>query len=969
MSDSQSSQSSFNLEETTLKGILKKQIHARKDKKPKNKYLKYIATPLLHLMISDKPDKPEKKRHKPEKKRLKKKVIYSDDDEESQGKIQNNKSDDDDFLTAFVNDLTGSKTKKSQDNKSNDSLTDEGDQQTSQSQQKIKKRIKDIKKEIFRVSESLEENKNDQNLKMQYSKLNSEKFELIKKLSIIQNKNLSPQDVTNQKKDVGKLLKKYDKMDQKTKKELLQRRKKVQTRIVELSDKYQKNQQQFTANDKVQLDNLSDERKQLDDKIFVDDYMSNTDATDTFIYTLDDIPIHLDLIMVNLITELLENNHILEFNLLDYVDNDFDDSHNTEMEYNINETFNLTFNAEADNREQGLQDEQLQDLTYIGSNADHPRDDPKLKPYRKYFEEISAFLKIYNNIIMLCYIILKWKTNDKNQKEEAEEDITMLLENVNDERPNTKYTYSKNAKFENSYTFVKDILDEFYEYTNKKFDNNNNDIKKESILYLLENFNYNKNNIGALNEFVLSKLMTKSEDEVDEDQQQQEEQQNQRQKRKRLSKRQQGTTGRCKSRQVSEKEYNRLKQKYGDIFETHIAVKNRGKGAVGYRQNYVKVKNYNNKGYCLTYEEEEILKGLTGRQYQQKLKQYQEFKTVDDGEEKVRCKPITVSQEEYDRLKAQYPKFVFDSKIKVKRGKGNVLKVKTADYNGKGICVTHDERRRLIASKDPDQIKKILQRAKNRTVSQLQQQQQSQSGSVSQRQLQSQSQSQRQLQSQSQSQQQMRRKIKEMRMKVAQKANQIKQVNKKLGSEKKSGSATRKKCARRKGITTRVLRKIESKSLGNVPRNLCLTEDEIKEAKKLKKNSVLLKKFFQDIRAEHGQGFHPTKEKKVGSGEKKKRLRKKKIQSSDDTQQNRKKTQQMRRKINEAMKKIQQQNAKLKQNQLLLKKKRQAQKQNQKQAQKGQAQKKQKQMQIIQLLSDSQYDDKSVLSDVSDVSL
>ena len=337
------------------------------------------------------------------------------------------------------------------------------------------------------------------------------------------------------------------------------------------------------------------------------------------------------------------------------------------------------------------------------------------------------------------------------------------------------------------------------------------------------------------------------------------------------------------------------------------------------------------------------------------------------GEEKVKCKPITVSQEEYDRLKAQYPKD-FDTKIKVKRGKGNELKVKTADYNGKGICVTHDERRRLIASKNPDQIEKILQMAKKRSVSQR---------SQSQRQLQSQSQSQLQLQSQSQSQsqQQMRRKIKKMQMKVAQKTNQIQQVNKKLGSEKKSGSATRKKCARRggkEGIPTRVLTKIESNSLGDVPRNLCLTDDEIKEAKKLKKNSVLLKKFFQDIRAEHGQGFHPTKQKKVGSGENKKRGRKKKIPSGDDTQQNTKKTQQMRRKINEVLKKIQQQNAKVKQNQSLLQKKRQAQKkQNKGQAQKkqnkGQAQKKQNQ--IIQLLSDSQYDDKSVVSDVSDVSL
>jgi hypothetical protein len=301
------------------------------------------------------------------------------------------------------------------------------------------------------------------------------------------------------------------------------------------------------------------------------------------------------------------------------------------------------------------------------------------------------------------------------------------------------------------------------------------------------------------------------------------------------------TGGRCKSRQVSEKEYNRLKQKYGDKFETLIAVKNRGKGSVGYRQNYVKVKNY--KGYCLTYEEEEILKGLTGRQYQEKLEQYQEFKIGDDGEEKVRCKPITVSQEEYDRLKAQYPK-EFDTKIKVKRGKGNGLKVKTADYNGNGICVTHDERRRLIASNNPDQIKKILQMAKKRSVSQRQQQQQQQ--------------------------------------------------------QSQSGS---------------------------------------------------------------------TKEKKVGSGEKKKRGRKKKIQSGDDTQQNIKKRQQMRRKINEVKKKIQQQNAKVKQNKLLLQKKRQAQKKQNQLLLKKKRQAQKKQKQIIQLLSDSQYDDKSVLSDVSDVSL
>ena len=55
MSDSQNS-SVF--QESTLKSILEKQIRARKEKnKRRNKYLKYIATPLLHVMLSDSKNK------------------------------------------------------------------------------------------------------------------------------------------------------------------------------------------------------------------------------------------------------------------------------------------------------------------------------------------------------------------------------------------------------------------------------------------------------------------------------------------------------------------------------------------------------------------------------------------------------------------------------------------------------------------------------------------------------------------------------------------------------------------------------------------------------------------------------------------------------------------------------------------------------------------------------------------------
>ena len=65
MSDSQNS-SVF--QESTLKSILEKQIRARKEKnKRRNKYLKYIATPLLHVMLSDSKNK---KKHFLKKKRL-----------------------------------------------------------------------------------------------------------------------------------------------------------------------------------------------------------------------------------------------------------------------------------------------------------------------------------------------------------------------------------------------------------------------------------------------------------------------------------------------------------------------------------------------------------------------------------------------------------------------------------------------------------------------------------------------------------------------------------------------------------------------------------------------------------------------------------------------------------------------------------------------------------------------------------
>ena len=55
MSDSQS-QSSSSFEEKNLQRILNNQLKARKRKKTRNKYLKYIATPLLKVMLSGEPE-------------------------------------------------------------------------------------------------------------------------------------------------------------------------------------------------------------------------------------------------------------------------------------------------------------------------------------------------------------------------------------------------------------------------------------------------------------------------------------------------------------------------------------------------------------------------------------------------------------------------------------------------------------------------------------------------------------------------------------------------------------------------------------------------------------------------------------------------------------------------------------------------------------------------------------------------
>ena len=201
----------------------------------------------------------------------------------------------------------------------------------------------------------------------------------------------------------------------------------------------------------------------------------------------------------------------------------------------------------------------------------------------------------------------------------------------------------------------------------------------------------------------------------------------------------------CPSRKVSSQQYNRLKTLDNFNFHKDFAVKLKGrKVKEGINENTVKVKNY--KGLCLTAEEIAKLKKLKGDQLNAQLKKYQKYKA--EQTQTIRCRSIKVSQTKYNQLKTAYPD-KFNNKIKVI---GKELNIKTAKY--KGICVTYDERIRLmdptISKKEKEQILENAQRRSSSSSSSSARQQQkslSSSSSAARQQQKSSSSSARQQQS------------------------------------------------------------------------------------------------------------------------------------------------------------------------------------------------------------------------------
>ncbi len=589
MSDSQS-QSSSNFKEKTLKTILKNQLKARKRKKTRNKYLKYIATPLLKVMLSGQPE-PQRTTTHAKQKKLKisqqpgsqgtgtaKKSILQRKENKQKNNLESQKIGVPTTKTSKQQGSKGTSKSKFQQlrqlllNKQKTKLRNEIQKLRSQLDKKQKqKQMIEQKKVIGQITrqqkQQLDKKLNEEidNIK---KKLNTQEITLDAKTLTQDDLKISGRIPTKQ--DVEKYQKQIEKLDLKIKEkeDNMHRKSKRNQQITD--QEHDKRKQLLNEREiftklikRYRLSRIAN-KKYIASEEVVNEFVSFSANIEKVINILalklvknnkrlsKDLPFYIEIdfedefdgeadgeivnnlgyklfklykkhLIETIEDKLTDSNNVmknifdLKGKLVDEIDeivkllnslDDYDFYHNLNI-YTISDEFHKKYNRKLGMYTKTELENILNKITIIGGDDDEMLEDQDVKEYKYLIDILTTLLNIYNNVIQLHDIMEEWN-NDTN-KEEIEENINLLLENLN-YMPYRKSNQQNEFSFKgldlndvdvllddnlkDSYSYIKYILNEFYENSEESLKSQNkfkNDplIEKKSIYFLLKNFDFN----------------------------------------------------------------------------------------------------------------------------------------------------------------------------------------------------------------------------------------------------------------------------------------------------------------------------------------------------------------------------------------------------------------------------------------------------------------------------------------------
>ena len=287
--------------------------------------------------------------------------------------------------------------------------------------------------------------------------------------------------------------------------------------------------------------------------------LNDNNPTSHFIFEIQHFDDNIKIILNSLASELVKNNHEFYHWVVFYLNIDVqeDDDDNNSVISNLNNEFNEIYT-------ETYKQTQKKNPIVIGEIES----DSSLTPYKNLLLKLQQYTNIYLDIQELCSILLMIddldiETNSIIISNDVNDRIDDLLQHINDQNQNTHYDIEKDENTfydkseRNSYTYIKMLIENFYEDNAKNMKTSNSpDIKKENLIYLIKNFDYTDEAVmNYLEDFVKNPLSLKQQKRKRPQQKlQQQRQQNGGQKKKR--------SPRCLPRIYKDQEYNQIVKKY-----------------------------------------------------------------------------------------------------------------------------------------------------------------------------------------------------------------------------------------------------------------------------------------------------------------------------------------------------------------------------------------------------------------------
>ena len=467
--------------------------------------------------------------------------------------------------------------------------------------------------------------------------------------------------------------------------------------------------------------------------------LNDNNPTSHFIFEIQHFDDNIKIILNSLASELVKNNHEFYHWVVFYLNIDVqeDDDDNNSVISNLNNEFNEIYT-------ETYKQTQKKNPIVIGEIES----DSSLTPYKNLLLKLQQYTNIYLDIQELCSILLMIddldiETNSIIISNDVNDRIDDLLQHINDQNQNTHYDIEKDENTfydkseRNSYTYIKMLIENFYEDNAKNMKTSNSpDIKKENLIYLIKNFDYTDEAVmNYLEDFVKNPLSLKQQKRKRPQQKlQQQRQQNGGQKKKR--------SPRCLPRIYKDQEYNQIVKKYPEerarTSRTSTLIEN-GIKTSQFTERDKWAHRYGGNNLCLTkMEKEEAYRLKQSKNYEELRTFFQNIRNMyGDGfnsitpkkkssvsstvmkskkvktpllqtktpvsQTKTLCKSRQVSADEYNRLKEKYSrkltkegnifldKIAIKEKGKTKHGKGNIKLNYVKVNNFKGMCLTYEE--------------------------------------------------------------------------------------------------------------------------------------------------------------------------------------------------------------------------------------------------------------------------------------